>query len=66
MCYKPQVTSLLCRRMGDRTLIYSSSVDGSIALCEEVSGPYNSTPINIEPHYYLPLLILNRITIYPY
>ena len=34
----PQVTSLLCRRKGDRTIIYSSSVDGSIALCEEVHG----------------------------
>ena len=28
----------MCHRKGDRTIIYSASVDGSIALCEEIHG----------------------------
>ena len=29
-----EITSLLCTRVGDTTILYSCSVDGSIALCE--------------------------------
>jgi hypothetical protein len=33
-----EVTTLLCRRVNDITIIYSCSVDGSIAVCEERGG----------------------------